>query len=293
MKPIASYHIPNALRLIPYTLFLIPLTICLLTFSSCYTPRYVYSPSAHNVPVIKQKGDAKLGASFATSLSKRNQGDNKSSGYDLQSAYATGSHLAFQLNYYHRNERNGGSFDIDNRDSAVIRYKRNLTEFGIGYYKTIGDGGMAWFQVFAGAGTGTFQFTDDGRDASFNYHSRFHKARVTRYFLQPAFMVNTKQHYTASLSSRFSLVKFHGIQTNYTPTEQDNYKLDSLTYRSHLFWEPAVINTFGFKKLPGVLLEVQAGFCFLASRTFIDSRPFNFSAGLFIDLPAMLRKKNK
>lgn len=286
MKPAASYQIPDSI-------FLVSLALFILIFTSCYTPRYVYSPSAHNVPVMKQKGDAKLAASFATSLSTRNQGDNKSSGYDLQSAYATGKHLAFQLNYYHRNERNGGSFDIDNRDSSVIRYKRDLTEFGIGYYKTIGDRGMAWFQVFAGAGTGKFQFTDDGRDASFNYHSRFHKARVTRYFLQPAFMVNTKQHYTASLSSRFSLVRFHGIETSYSATEQDNYKLDSLTYKSHLFWEPAVINTFGFKKLPGVLLEVQAGFCFLASRTFIDSRPFNFSAGLFIDLPAMLKRNRK
>ena len=63
--------------------------ICLIvTAASCNTPRYIYSPSAHNVPVLTKKGDSKIGAVYSTNAvgEETKDGvkvDNRSRGYDM------------------------------------------------------------------------------------------------------------------------------------------------------------------------------------------------------------------
>jgi hypothetical protein len=78
---------------------------------SCYTPRYVYSPTAHNVPVLVKKGDSKLAVNYSANLGGNSENVNAvtagtSDGYDLQAAYAFTRHWAIQVNYYHRKEIN-------------------------------------------------------------------------------------------------------------------------------------------------------------------------------------------
>ena len=260
--------------------------------SSCYTPRYVYSPSAQNVPAFTKKGESKLAANYSFNLSNNSVKDSvpvraRARGYDLQAAYAFTNHLAIQVNYFHRTERNAGDYDAGVKDSVVINYKRNLTEIGLGYFHGLDDNKQAVIQLFAGVGFGNFSFTDNGKDQNRVLRSRFHQMDVTKIFIQPAFTIRSKDNFAGSLSSRFSIVYFKNIKTNYTATEQDNYKLDSLSYSPRVFWEPAIINTFGFKKLPGLQFEFQMGFAFLVSRRFVDARAFNFSAGLLFDLPKL------
>jgi len=272
-------------------LALLIMAFCFLLFS-CYTPRYVYSPSAHNVPVLVKKGDSKLAFNYSINFADNTVKENvstkgKARGYDLQAAYAFTHHWAGQLNYFHRNERNAGDFDNNILDSTVINYKRNLTEIAAGYFHTLNDNQQAIVQIFAGIGLGKFSFTDNGRDQNSVYRSRHHDMNIIKLFIQPAFMIRSKKNFAASLSSRNSLIFFKKVSTNYTAAELDNYKLDSLTISPRLFWEPAVINTFGFKKIPGMQLEFQLGMSFLMSHRFVDYRAFNFSAGLLFDLPKL------
>ena len=72
-----------------------------LLLSSCYTPRYVYSPSAHNVPLFSKKNDSKIAANYSSNLSLANSSENEndSYGFDLQGAYAISDHWALQANY--------------------------------------------------------------------------------------------------------------------------------------------------------------------------------------------------
>ena len=272
----------------------LPIAYCLFALTSCYTPRYVYSPSAHNVPVLVNKGDSKLAFNYSTNFAKKNaEGivkDNWSSGIDLHGAYALTKKFAVQINYSHRREKNNGDFSSINLDSSVINYTRNLTEIGFGYYRRLMRNEQGIFQVFAGIGFGRFGFTDIGRDQNNVFHDNFHEVGITKLYVQPAFTIR-KKNFAASLSSRFSLVYFNNIETDYSATELDKYKLDSLSYRPRLFWEPAIVNTFGFKKLPGLQLEFQLGLCLLQSPLFIDYRSFNFSAGVLFDVPKLLRKK--
>jgi hypothetical protein len=288
MKQYSVLLISNYKKLMAYCLLLI--ANCQL-LTSCYTPRYVYSPTAHNVPVFAKKGDSKLAANYSFNLSDNTIKDSvpvkaKARGYDLQAAYAFTNHWAMQVNYFQRSERNTGDFDTGIRDSVVINYKRNLTEIGAGYFHLLKNK-QSLFQVFAGIGFGKSSFTDDGKDPNRVYRNRYHQMNVTQLFIQPAFTVRGKKNFAATFSSRLSAVYFKNISTNYTATELDNYKLDSLNYSPRVFWEPAVVNTFGFKKLPGLQLEFQLGFAFLVSRRFVDVRAFNFSAGLLFDLPKL------
>jgi hypothetical protein len=271
------------------------LALLLMAFSfslfSCYTPRYVYSPAAHNVPVFTQKGDSKLAFNYSVNPADNTVKDSvpvkaKARGYDVQAAYAFTKHWALQINYFHRTETNAGDFDAGVRDSVVIRYKRKLTEIAAGYY-VVQKNKQFSFQVFAGAGFGKFSFTDNGKDQNRVYRTHFHSMNITKLFFQPSITIRSKKNFAASLSTRYSFIYFKNITTDYSATELNNYKLDSLSYSPRVFWEPSVINTFGFKKLPGVQFEFQMGFAFLVSRRFVDARTFNFSGGLVFDLPKL------
>jgi len=92
------------------------LIIGLVFFTSCYTPRYMYSPPAQNVPVLVNKGDSKLGVYLSSNLSGKTYyyntvSESKNRGYDLQGAYAITHHFAVQANYFNRTESNNGYQD--------------------------------------------------------------------------------------------------------------------------------------------------------------------------------------
>ena len=285
--------IKGTLSLLTFLCFL--LVTCLLALTGCYTPRYVYSPSAHNVPLLTRKGDSKIAINYSANLPGTKTIDNqvfrvRSNGFDLQGAYAFNKKFALQLNYFSRTEKNGGNYST-NLDSTIIRYKRNLTEFGVGYYTKLNRVSSLVFQVFAGAGFGDFNFTDDGKDASQVAYSRYHNAGISKFFIQPAFQYQGKKKIVAALSSRVSVVCFRNVKTNYSLLEQENFELDQITRSPAVFWEPAFINTFGFKKIPGLFFEYQAGLSLLMSRRFVDARSFNFSLGLQADMPKLLKKK--
>ena len=263
---------------------------------SCYTPRYMYSPAAQNVPVLVKKGDSKLAAYFSSNFSQKSFVDNRvnesrNRGFDLQGAYAITDNFAIQANYFNRSESNNGNASVGRLDSSVIDYKRNLAEVGIGYFKSLNAKGLVFFQVFGGMGKGEFSFTDNGKDRNNINYTRSHKADVTKFYIQPAMLFRTRGSFAGSISTRLSVIRFGNIKTGYSPAELSNYKLDSLTYGARTFWEPAITNSFGFKRLPGIRIEYQLGTSLLLSRRRIDYRAFNFSLAIVLDLPKLLKGK--
>ncbi|MEO6540083.1 MAG: hypothetical protein ABIN74_03785 [Ferruginibacter sp.] len=255
---------------------------------SCNTPRHIYSPSAHNVPVLTKKGDSKLGAYYSTNAvgQETKDGvdiDNRSRGFDLQGAVAITNHFAIQGSHFYRWEKTEGG-----PDSITIRYKRNLTEIGLGYYMPINDKNNTFFQVFAGAGLGRFSFTDADR-----FDVNYHQANITKIYLQPAVLFKSKGSFTTSVAVRFSGINYSKIKTNYTAAELNDYHLDDLTGRAKWFFEPATVSSFGFKNLPGLRFEVQGGLSFLMARDYIDYRKFNFSIGTWVDVGALFGKNSQ
>ena len=268
----------------------------LFIFTGCYTPRYVYSPAAQNVPLLAEKGDSKLGVVYSTNFTGTKTIDNQtfkgqSNGVDIHGAYAISKRYAVQASFFSRSEINGGDFD-GLRDSAVIRYKRHITEIGAGYYTRISEGelGQIYFQVFAGGGFGKFSFTDNGRNNNGVQTLNFHRASVAKFYVQPAIMVQNKKKSLVAVSSRFSIVNYSNIQTDYDANELAIYELAEIDNGPVVFWEPGFTHAIGFGKLP-LRLEYQFGLSVLMSRRFIDSRSLNFSVGLQADVARLFKKK--
>lgn len=253
----------------------------------------MYSPAATNVPILTKKGDSKLAAYYSNAtFGGRDLKKINSFGFDAQAAYAINNHWMFLLNHNNRYEKTSADFDTYLLDSNFIRYKRNMTEIGGGYFTAMNDSSKLFLQLTGGIGFGKFSFDDNGEDAVNGYYSRFHRTNVTKLFIQPVLQLRFSKSFTSSFASRFIVLWYHSIKTDYTAAEQSSYLLDGLSASPRTFWEPAVINNFSFKKLPSVQFELQFGFAALISQRFIDYRAVNLSAGAILDI-SKLKKARK
>lgn len=269
---------------------------CLLLLNSCYTPRYVYSPSAQNVPLLTEKGDSKLGLLYSTNgggIRTENEKEYRKfgRGIDIQGAYAISNRFALQANFYQRREQNGGDFGFRDSGYSIIKYQRHLAEAGFGYYDKVDPSGKLIFQAFAGIGFGKFKFDDKGQDDTGAPFHRFHESSITKFFIQPAIMYQNAKRSSATLVSRFSIINYGNIKTDYSQLELEQYELAVLGKSPAVFWEPGFVHNFGFKKMPFLRLEYQFGFSILMSSRFVDARSLIFSAGLQADIRNLLKKK--
>jgi len=264
----------------------------LFIMASCNTPRFAYSPNAHNTPVFTEKNDSRLAVNYSTNADTRSSNDkysrNKSNGYDIQGAYAVTPSVAVQASFFSRNEK-VSSNDQSFFDSSVIRYKRNLFEFGAGYFTPIDKNGKIHFQAYGGIGFGKVNINDNGRDNTPALYSRYFDANITKFYIEPAITFKSREVFAASLSTRFSVIKFGSVKSNYTQSEKEEFHLDSISRNAVVFFEPAFVNSFGFNKLPGLRLEYQLGLSLLMSRLKVDNRTFNFSVGLVFDIPKLIK----
>jgi hypothetical protein len=253
----------------------------------------MYSPAASNVPVFTKKGDSKLAAFYSNaSFGGRDVKNIYSYGFDAQAAYALNNHWLVLLNQSNRYEKTSGDLATYYLDSNTIRYKRSMTEIGGGYFAAIRDSSKLYVQLTGGIGFGKFTLDDNGKDAMNVYYSRYHQTSVTKFFIQPALQLRYNKNFSSSFASRFIILWYHSVKTNYTAAEQDLYLLDGLTASPRTFWEPAIINNFSFNKLPALQFELQFGFAALISQRFIDYRAVNISAGVTLNM-AGLRRQSK
>lgn len=266
--------------------------LTIMFFASCNTPRFAYSPTAHNVPVLTEKNDSKLSFNYSTNAETRSSdikyNRNKANGFDIQGAYAITNSVAVQGSYFSRNEATYSNSE-DYFDTSAIKYNRHLFEFGAGYFTPIDKKGKIHFQVFGGAGFGRFTINESGSDNSQLPYNRFHYSDITKFYIEPAITFKSTEVFAASLSTRFSIIKFRNIQTNYTQAEKETFDLDSIGRNAIVFFEPAFVNSFGFNKLPGLRIEYQIGLSLLMSKTVVDNRTFNFSVGLLFDIPKLIK----
>ena len=276
----------------PVTYFLLlPITCCLLLVA-CYSPRYVYGPAATNVPAFSKKGDSKLAAFYSNStFGGRDVKKFYGYGFDAQAAYALNDHWLVLLNQSNRYEKNSGDLATYSLDSNSIRYKRTMTEIGGGYFRAVKDSSKLYVQLTGGIGFGRFSLDDNGKNAANQYYNRHHQTGVTKFFIQPALQLRYSKNFNTSFASRFVVLWYHSIKTNYTAAEQKKYLLDDLTTSPRTFWEPAVINSFSFKKFSAIQFEIQFGFAALISHRFIDYRSVNISAGAVVDVFKLGKKR--
>jgi hypothetical protein len=265
------------------------ITAILLT--SCST-RYMYSPSAHNVPVFTDKGDSKIAAVYSTNAGDE---DGSGNGLDVQGAYAITKHVAVQASYFVRNEKTVDSnFNSYYFNYSNVRYKRQMFELGGGYFQSIHKRDKIFLAVYAGVGFGKFSFQDNGLDNNQLDYKRFHQANVIKYYLHPA--VSFINHgFVTSVALRATLIDFNHIKTDYSKPELDDVGIESIGGNTYLFFEPAAILSYQFKKLPGLRIEGQVG---VSAHAAFENRNLahkegNFSVGLVFDVPKFIKGLSK
>lgn len=229
-----------------------------LTLSQCV----YYTPNAHNVPLLKNKGDLRLMGGFQSGVLE----DNK--GVDFQTAYAITDSMGIMLN----GNYSWGNNSYDDASGYLI-------EGGAGYFTSLSE---RWsFEGFAGFGHGTEQHTYTGGDANI---------RFTRFFLQPA-LGYKRTYFEAALSARLChLYFYHYDPSNFAALDPEVQ--DDLNYleghRSSFLFEPALTLRVG---PPDVKLQLQVGSSVNINNRDLDQNNGFGLIGVIVDLDKIFKSK--
>lgn len=257
----------------------------IIGFASCATYRYIYTASPANNPVFTKKGESKIAGYYSSSSGSDNTIMSYTRGFDVQGAYAISDHLAITASYLNRREKDVYGTADNNFDSSVVNYKRNLAEFGGGYFIPINKRNTLTASVFGGYGTGKFSFTDNGLTIDSTAYSRYHQSKIGKWFFQPAINFIPSANFSASFALKFSYVNYRNIKTNYTPDELAHFSLQNLEAQTLTFTEPSLSIQFGVSQLPWIKVEAIFSGVTQSGGMVLDRsiRTSNISIGLNID----------
>jgi hypothetical protein len=216
------------------TLLMLALILMLLN-SSCI--HYYYAPNSNNVPLFKEKNEARIQASYTSTGAQANY--DGATGFEIQSAYAVGDHAAVQLNIMHVSE------DDEEYGSGNGTY----IEGAGGYYKPFGQKHNLVFETYGGIGTGNVK--NIYKDGNSGYKSAEVSTSVTKFFVQPSIGF-TSTYFSVAFSSKFSLLNLKTNNSNLSSgiDEYDYEYVESLKNgKSYFFWEPGLMIRAGFKNL--------------------------------------------
>ena len=159
-------------------------------FTSC-SPE-IYNANALNVPLLAQKGNAKV--SLGITASGEGVGLYNT---NLQGAYAISDHIGIMLNgMYHNYTRTYTPF-LSNTP-RTDRHKEGFFEAGLGYFGPVGNSTKWRGEIYSGWGMGRSKETNPNSNEALLLESPYN-----RLFLQPSIGF-VSRYFDAALSSRVS-----------------------------------------------------------------------------------------
>jgi hypothetical protein len=252
---------------------------------SCNQPRYVYSQNVRNVHFFNDKGQSRASAALTTgpSRSSATNGSNYNRGFDLQGAYAITRNFAATAAYYSRKERD--QIQVSNIDviTSDVSYRRSGWELGGSFFLPIDMRSHSFFHIDGGFGQTSNRFTDVGTFDTLGV-SRDFANRNIRLFLQPGIYTGNGP-VEFGMGVRLQWANFGQVNTNYTPAEQQAYRLSGLGEMQMV--EPYAILRFGPASMPGLRFEIQGSFTAPSGDYY--TRAGYFSFGVAVD-PLSLRR---
>lgn len=244
-----KFPVMSFIKLIP-ALLLIPL---LDGCSPCY-----YSPSAHNVPLFKEQGDARLSGSFKLSP--------RSIGADVQMGVAITDYLGIVAGYSYFT----GSPSLLKNYDYPVNFKNHMGEIGLGYYRPLTDKFI--FEIYSGYGYNRINNQFNKKDCRGNS-----TLKSSRYYIQPAIGLSTR-NVELILSGRFRVVSYADIQFSGSLDKRVRTKYVELNNNpTDYFVEPAFTMRLGGGN---VKFQFQIGFAVECSRSILEYDPLNVNFGL-------------
>jgi hypothetical protein len=262
------------------------LIISVLLLSACKAPRYIYSPALPDQAFLEKKGDSKLAGYYAGGVSST--GASRSAlGYEVQAAYAVTNHWAVLLGHGARREHDFYSkfsgFDDYYYLESDVRYKRRMTDIGLGYFTSVGADRLVYLGINGGVGFGNMTMVEQGKALDSSDFSRSYESRLNRLFFTPFINLHTSDNFKLSLSGRFSFVRFREEKNDYLQSEIDYLELATVKNKTQAYWEPALQAQYVFRQAP--YLRLEAGFQFCTDKSYaLQSRSITGFLGLSFDL---------
>ena len=165
---------------------------CLFSFFTSCSPE-IYNANSLNVPLLAQKGNAKIALSSTFAREKGGGFLNN----NLQGAYALSDHLGIMVNgMYHNYTRT--YTPLFSTTQTTNRHKEGFIEAGLGYYGHVGNNSKWRGEIYGGFGLGKSKETNPNNQDALTLESPYN-----RLFLQPSFGFVSK-YFDAALSVRGS-----------------------------------------------------------------------------------------
>jgi hypothetical protein len=216
---------------------------------------YYYAPSSLNTPLLKQKGETHVQASYS-------EGDYFR-GFELQTAYAATKNIGVLCNFM-----TGGRDDGQGNLGHGTYF-----EPGVGYYQQIGKDWIAEGFGELGIGGVHNQYGND-------YSQPQSSVTFLKASLQPEFGFTSKV-LDVVFSSRISGLQYISESNNLVPGSEPD--LDYLVHhRFSALIEPAITVRLGYKY---VKLQAQYVRSFNLNNPELAQEVYNFNLGLHITIP--------
>jgi hypothetical protein len=258
-----------------FVLFAAPLLL-----SGCY--HYYYSPNQHNVPLFKDKNEARVSGAYIS-------GDQVK-GCDIQAAYSVSKQVAVIANAFIVNPRAQLQNNTPGESAGNIGSgKGQLYELGAGYFKPIPcrDNRLSKkivFETYGVMGLGNSQGLYG------NYPGYSVNTRLFKGYLQPS-IGSTTNLFDLIFSAKIGVLHTFGIQNSYTAQAYDTLMAHGSSIgndlailhrdRTAFLFEPAFMIRAGFKY---VKLHFEVGGSFLGNdmRSLTSSPVWDLGLTVFI-----------
>ena len=262
--------------------------------SSC--SHYYYAPNTHNVPVFKEKNEARITGVYSTL--EGNSGE-------LQAAYAPAKHVGILANALLVNPR---------ADKTVSSGRGHLYELGAGYFKPFGPpkaANLFVFEVYGVAGLGGCRgyypnayansSSDTARGYDLKYPNNYVTTSFVKAYIQPSLSIS-HDIFDVTFSAKIGVLHNYKITTTIPdsitrtmalmPAPDNGTLPDDLgilqNSRSSFVFEPAITARVGYKY---VKFQYQLSFLTQTS-PFLEklSTPIMMSLGATINIAPRYKK---
>ncbi|HOX81573.1 MAG TPA: hypothetical protein PLJ60_00120 [Chryseolinea sp.] len=167
-----------------------------LSLNGCHS--IYYAPNAQNVPIFKEKNEARISAAY--SIADDATGYNPIQGFDIQGAFAAGKHFAIIANSFMAE-----SNEDDELYASGIRHQNTmLNEVGAGYFKFFPEKKLT-VETYGGMGLGNFK--NHHVSKSDPLRILYSSVNFKRYFIQPS-IGRSLRHFALAFSLRMSLLTY-------------------------------------------------------------------------------------
>lgn len=249
--------------------------VTILAFSTGCT-HYYYVPNIQNIPMFREKNEARLSGSYG--------GGDESNGFELQGSWAVTNHFGLSSSFLASKSPQSYANEEWGKGSYI--------DAGAGFFSPINKYGV--FEVYGGLGaarqTHNYTSADDYSGGTIYWReSGMAYLKSRRLFVQPAigFEFNV---FEIAFSTRLSRLWFNDVDFNIN-SDDNEYDFNTLTRlsdkRVYYFVEPALTLRAGWKNIK---LQAQYSVGSYAYSDLIPFEAFHLALGVNISFGERFKK---